>query len=878
MSNQGNPSGNIKHLHISGVDYGSPRIIEDHRNTLPLRQPVDISNDDAVLGRVDSVGNPAVPVGSKVIAITGRSVPVLWEHDYLGYEEGLLTRSFVVPEEPAEGYTLVTEVNTEGIFRFPRGSGTIASGGEPGMSGQTTKTFLPDGNRWLPNSTEIPLKCVWTTYGFEDHTYGVESDYIGWSGGEDRPGSSLSFKRTMRSRFKKSNGQYYTVDEQTDNYKSHSTSPMFVGNKHAGYDAVKFEVTVPDKYARGALFFIEYDWEFYLENPDDPWDYMYAEDYLSWALNRPFYWNWAIYQNTYVAPLENERRYYRCVITDQGSSSVQSSDAWMVYSTRTISETVPLISQPIDMTVHAGEVASTVFRHHSIALGTYALYYRWRRRPTPSDSWEWLTDSRIKWPTVSKIMPPDQEDPDNTWSEQWQCVVSTTNLQESDPNADYGNKSSDVITVTVLGQSDTTPLAVTSPPVNALGYANDRFGAAFAVSATGKGLSYQWQTRLGDGTNPGDTPWEDVVDATLPILEVDPAWGDSAFYRFAKQYTSASSGTNRRIFWVFRRTFGEPYGPEFTAWTFPSGLSVLSVFTAVDYGTNIPTGEGDLSYFTETDDPVPAPTYAPFRYYRDDYEYEDSWFNPQRGLWADDDASYDGAIRVWQKPYDYGDTAGDWPLDPSSSQIYWRIPAFGDLTGPVSVLLDITVLDIGDYWGSPYRLDWWEEYVTSEGEPYQASADGIWNHYLDEWDIAVYDSPLMKDKFRNFYSPTIFSEIHLSAWRVFYAASPAFPLNKPDVGHMDHLVVGSDFYVDEWGSLYSYDLDTEMQLTPFSYSQGPGEGCSYGFWGVNHPFPIHAMLSYSATFSRRKDIPLPFAVSSADGGVIPGGVPTVINY
>jgi hypothetical protein len=753
------------------------------------------------------------------------------------------------------------------------------------MTGQRWKTFLPDGNRWLPNISENPLRVVWSTdtpiYLDPNPAINQRSSFLGPGSGEDFPDVAPAFKRTIRSRLMTGESNYVTLAEgQGDFRRLNVTNDFvltFVGNKHAGYDAVKFSATIPDKRARGVAVYLEYDESFELPDPHDPWNVANAEDYVLWCLNRPFYFGNNTFSELPVAPLVNERNYFRCVVTDGDDNTAISDEAWLVYASSSLFTAFASRqhheAQPSSFTVHAGEIASATFQktdlssHYGSGISGTTSYYRWRRRCTQSDPWEWMSETLMSKSSVSKVMPPDPVDPDASWSEQWQCVVSASSVITNPSGAYQGSV---IITVTVLSASNSTPVGVTLDPGNCFLMQDARWAPLFAVAATGKNLTYQWQQRLGDGTNPGDFDWVNLEGATEPVLDLDRF----SYPLRASRRIWVATWLITKIFKPYYRTFGDFWGdPEFTAWQQYFGpvgewdthtrYQILQPFTAVRYSLigGAATGEGLFSHFTEGNGSSPVPDYAPWKYIVDTAYYYETWQPPVKGLW-DDDTSYNGGMRVWQKPYDYGDTPGAWPPDPATSVVYWPLPA--SLTTTVSVLFASYGALLDRYSALEYNLSGDGEVPLSDDTT--TDPEVVWSDYLSsEFNVPSFGLQAGKDKFRTASRPRIWYEIHPIAWRIYLAESDAYTLEKPLPGDMDHTIVGPDAYGSEpWGS-----DNGDIALSPYSLSTGP----EYFLGGE-----VYANLSVVAQFSRRKDIPLPFAVPSNDGGIILGGAPLSFRY
>ena len=154
---------------------------------------------------------------------------------------------------------------------------------------------------------------------------------------------------------------------------------------------------------------------------------------------------------------------YRCRV---------SNSAGTVYSntvTLTVYLSAPSITkQPVSTTAAAGSKAS-----FSVTASGGSLSYQWQYRKTSSNSW---TDSRgINYNKAN--FTPDVSSSMNGY--QYRCRVSNS----------AGTVYSNVVTLTV---NNAAP-SITKQPVSTSANAGTR--ASFSVTASGSGLSYQWQYR-----------------------------------------------------------------------------------------------------------------------------------------------------------------------------------------------------------------------------------------------------------------------------------------------------------------------------------------------------------------------------------------------
>ena len=181
----------------------------------------------------------------------------------------------------------------------------------------------------------------------------------------------------------------------------------------------------------------------------------------SWADSRGINYNKANFTPDVSSSMNGWQ--YRCRV---------SNSAGTVYSnvvTLTVNATAPKITkQPVSTSADAGTRAS-----FSVTASGSGLSYQWQYRKTSSSSW---TDSRgINYNKAN--FTPDVSSSMNGY--QYRCRVSNS----------AGTVYSNVVTLTV---NNAAP-SITKQPVSTSANAGTR--ASFSVTASGSGLSYQWQYR-----------------------------------------------------------------------------------------------------------------------------------------------------------------------------------------------------------------------------------------------------------------------------------------------------------------------------------------------------------------------------------------------
>ncbi|MBR2759711.1 MAG: hypothetical protein IKD66_00940 [Solobacterium sp.] len=214
-----------------------------------------------------------------------------------------------------------------------------------------------------------------------------------------------------------------------------------------------------------------------------------------WQLSRDNGINWANLNGTKFptavtadfgikASTNNNNYYFRCIITDQSGQTVTSDKAKLSLE----AAPAPVItSQPEDAVVKAGENA----QFHVTAAGT-GLKYKWQLSKDNGSTWTTL--SGTKFPTaVTADFEIKGSKTNNGYL--FRCIVSDESGQSvTSENAKLTLQSS---------------LVITSQPEDATVPAGEN--AQFHVTATGEGLSYQWQLSRDNGLN-----WANLSKTKFP--------------------------------------------------------------------------------------------------------------------------------------------------------------------------------------------------------------------------------------------------------------------------------------------------------------------------------------------------------------------------
>ncbi len=168
---------------------------------------------------------------------------------------------------------------------------------------------------------------------------------------------------------------------------------------------------------------------------------------------------------------------YRCKVTDTYGYTAYSNAATV---TVTAKNTATITSHPANQTVASG--ASVTF---SVTATGTGLTYQWQRRSSSSGTWGNISGATSRSHTMTASTSYN--------GYQYRCYVKDT----------YGNGVySNAATLTV-----TTKVAITSHPASKTVYGGK--SVTFSVTATGTGLTYQWQYRSSSTAS-----WSNISGAT----------------------------------------------------------------------------------------------------------------------------------------------------------------------------------------------------------------------------------------------------------------------------------------------------------------------------------------------------------------------------
>ncbi len=179
---------------------------------------------------------------------------------------------------------------------------------------------------------------------------------------------------------------------------------------------------------------------------------------------------------TYSATLSaaNNGRYVRCVVTDKNGKSVNSDAASMQVNETPQTVTLAITKQPTSVTGEIGEMMT----FKVVATGE-GLTYQWQLSDDQGANWRnSSTKDAAYYVTLT----------DKNNGRYFRCVVTDQN----------GNSvTSDAASMKVAAAA--ASLAITGQPANASGALGDV--VKFTVTATGEGLTYQWQLSDDQGAN-----------------------------------------------------------------------------------------------------------------------------------------------------------------------------------------------------------------------------------------------------------------------------------------------------------------------------------------------------------------------------------------
>ncbi|MBQ8975160.1 MAG: hypothetical protein IJ072_05490, partial [Oscillospiraceae bacterium] len=205
---------------------------------------------------------------------------------------------------------------------------------------------------------------------------------------------------------------------------------------------------------------LEYRWQF--KNPNSVWTFFNPANYPS-SLTKSL---------TFTAKAEFNNYSYRCLITNAAGEQVYSDAGQITYSD---SAALKINTQPVSLTTQAGGTAL-----FSVSASGSGLTYVWQYR---APGGVWADVNSVKYPTAltSTMTFPAYAAYSGFI---YRCVIKDA----------FGNS---VISDTALFIATQTSFAIVSQPEDFSSTEGET--ASFRVSASGSGLSYQWQYSA-DGT------------------------------------------------------------------------------------------------------------------------------------------------------------------------------------------------------------------------------------------------------------------------------------------------------------------------------------------------------------------------------------------
>ena len=168
---------------------------------------------------------------------------------------------------------------------------------------------------------------------------------------------------------------------------------------------------------------------------------------------------------------------YRCIITDSTGRSINSK----VYTLK-VRDQLAIISQPTAKTVYDYDVVTL-----SVRATGYDVTYRWQYKATGSNNWEYCDNGNgADYTFITAIAKSNY---------MYRCEVSDASEKKL-----YSNQ----VAVRVIGKISITNNLDTGKVINS----GDR--VTFAITATGDGLKYQWQSLKDSKT----ASWTNISRAT----------------------------------------------------------------------------------------------------------------------------------------------------------------------------------------------------------------------------------------------------------------------------------------------------------------------------------------------------------------------------
>ena len=176
---------------------------------------------------------------------------------------------------------------------------------------------------------------------------------------------------------------------------------------------------------------------------------------------------------TGIADADMNGNLFRCIVTDGAGNAVTSTSAKLTVNTSTI----VITSQPQDVITTAGEIYVI-----SVAAEGNGLTYLWQNSRDEGNTWYNTSRASNNYPRHAYISENGR---------MYRCVIT-----DADGNVVYSN----AVKLTVIENAE---LVITSHPADLTVNEGDTF--AFAVAASGNGLTYQWQYSDNSGSS-----WSDI--------------------------------------------------------------------------------------------------------------------------------------------------------------------------------------------------------------------------------------------------------------------------------------------------------------------------------------------------------------------------------
>jgi hypothetical protein len=184
---------------------------------------------------------------------------------------------------------------------------------------------------------------------------------------------------------------------------------------------------------------------------------------------------------SFNAPSAYNGRQYRCIITDGAGNQVISREATLTVSA------LKIVTEPEDQAVQAGKAVS-----FTVEASGSGLTYQWQTKLSETASWGNTGLNGNKTDTLSFNAPSAYD------GRQYRCIVKDS----------AGNQ--------VISREATlsvSSLKITTEPEDQTVQAGKP--ATFTVVASGNGLTYQWQTKLSETADWGNTGLGGSKTATL---------------------------------------------------------------------------------------------------------------------------------------------------------------------------------------------------------------------------------------------------------------------------------------------------------------------------------------------------------------------------